>query len=187
MVMIYYPSFFGQAYIKLSSTVSEETINKAEEIWSKIFPNDIFSYKIYENHLSNFYSKEEKTLQLILFFSVIAIIIACLGLFALISYTLIQKTNEIGIRKVLGATVIKIVFHLSNSYFMLILISNFIAWPIAWYFAQRWLDNFVYRISINLTPFLYALIISMVTVFATLFFHTLKTARTNPVDALNYE
>jgi len=187
MVMIYYPRFFGQAYIKLSGEIDNTVIANTEEIWSEIFPNDIFTYKNYDNHISELYSKEKKAFQLIWFFSVIAIVIACLGLFAIISYILIKKTGEIGIRKVLGATVLKIIFHLSKGYFILIIISNLIAWPLAWYFAQQWLYNFAYRININPTPFIVALLISMVIVFLTMFYHSFKTARSNPVDALKYE
>jgi ABC-type antimicrobial peptide transport system permease subunit len=187
MVMIYYPRFFGQAYIKFNRNIDKATIVKIERVWNSNFPNNIFNYKVYDKHLASLYQEEKKAFQLIWFFSVIAIVIACLGMFAMISYILISRKKEVSIRKVLGATVSKLIYHLSKGYFSLIIIANLLAWPLAWYFAKNWLDNFAYRIEINPVPFFAALFISLVIVFLTMFYHTLRTAQSNPVNALKYE
>ena len=115
------------------------------------------------------------------------ILIACLGLFGLVAFAAEQRTKEIGIRKVVGATVTKIVALLSMEFIKLIIVANLIAWPIAWYAMNRWLQNFAYRIDITWWVFALAGGVTLVIALLTVSFQAVKASLANPVDALRYE
>jgi putative ABC transport system permease protein len=120
-------------------------------------------------------------------FSVLAILIACLGLFGLASFTVEKRTKEIGIRKALGASVFSIIVLLLKEFTKLILLANVIAWPIAYFTMNRWLQNYAYRIEIGLSAFVLAGLIVLVIALLTAGYQAIKAARANPVDALRYE
>jgi putative ABC transport system permease protein len=120
-------------------------------------------------------------------FTLLAIFISCLGLFGLASYTIEKRTKEIGIRKVLGASVPKITSMLSLEFLKWVTMANLIAWPVAWYFMQHWLDNFVYRIDLNWWIFLLAAMIGLVLALLTVIYQSIKAAVSNPIDSLRYE
>ena len=120
-------------------------------------------------------------------FSVLAIAIACLGLFGLVSFTAEQRTKEIGIRKVLGSTASGILLQLSKDFFRLIAYSNIIAFPFAYYAVHTWLQNFDCRIAISIWTFIYAGIIVLTISLVTVSFHSVKAALAHPVDSLKYE
>jgi putative ABC transport system permease protein len=121
------------------------------------------------------------------YFSVLAIFVACLGLFGLASFTTEQRTKEIGIRKVLGASTAGIVVLLSTDFLKLVLIANIISWPIAYYFMNNWLQDFAYRININWLIFLVATVLSLIIALITVSFKTTKASMANPVESLRYE
>jgi putative ABC transport system permease protein len=120
-------------------------------------------------------------------FAFLAVFIACLGLLGLTSFAIIQRTREIGVRKVLGATVSNIVILLSKQFIRLILIANIIAWPLAYFAMRQWLQNFAYRVGIGLWVFVLASVLVFVIALATISFQAVKAALANPVDALRYE
>ena len=124
---------------------------------------------------------------LILRFSLMAIFIGCLGLFGMASYTTEQRTKEIGIRKVLGASAAIIVRMLSREYILLVAIGNLIAWPVAYFSLKSWLDNFAYRTSLSVWIFAAAAILSLAVALATVSFKSIKAALSNPSDSLRYE
>ena len=117
----------------------------------------------------------------------LAIFIACLGLFGLASFTAEQRTKEIGIRKALGASVSNIVIRLSMEFTKWVLVANIIAWPIAYFAVDRWLQNFAYRISIGIGTFITAALSAFVIAWLTVGYQAIKAARANPVEALRYE
>ena len=120
-------------------------------------------------------------------FSVLAIIISCLGLFGLASYMAERKTKEIGVRKVMGASIFNITLLLTNNFSKLVLLANLIAWPLAFYFASSWLESFVYRIDITLWPFLFSAMIAILIAVTTVSYQSIKAAVANPVDSLRSE
>ncbi|MBU1066006.1 FtsX-like permease family protein, partial [bacterium] len=125
--------------------------------------------------------------QLLSIFSVLAIFVACLGLFGLASFTTEQRTKEIGIRKVMGASVRSILFLLSKEFLKWVVISNIIAWPMAWFLMNRWLQNFAYHTDIQMWIFGLSLIISFAIAVLTVIYQALKAATSNPVESLRYE
>jgi len=133
------------------------------------------------------YRSEQKLGQSFIYFTLITIFVACLGLFGLTSFTAEQKTKEIGIRKVLGASVSGIVCLLSRELAKWVLIANLIAWPLAWFFSNRWLQNFAYRINISIWTFILSAALALAVALITVSYQSVKSARANPVDSLRYE
>ncbi|HEM48860.1 MAG TPA: FtsX-like permease family protein, partial [Caldithrix sp.] len=120
-------------------------------------------------------------------FAMLAIIIACLGLLALSSFIVAQRTKEIGVRKVLGASISNITFNLSKNFLMLVVLANIIAWPVAWYFMNRWLEDFAYRIEIGWWMFILSGGIVLLIALFTISWQAIRAATANPVEALRYE
>lgn len=121
------------------------------------------------------------------YFTFLAIFISCLGLFGLAAYTAELRTKEIGIRKVFGATTSRIVFMMSGAYSRWVLVANIIAWPTAYFFANKWLQGFAYRTSLTLFTFVLAAILSLVVALSTVSYQSIKAAAANPIDSLRYE
>jgi putative ABC transport system permease protein len=133
------------------------------------------------------YQEEQKASEIIIYIAILAIFIACMGLFGLESYLIRQRTKEIGIRKALGASVSNIVRYLMKEFLKLLIIANVIAWPVAYAVMRYWLRNFPYRIEINIIVFVLAGVSVLLIAALTVFYQAVKAARANPVDALRYE
>jgi putative ABC transport system permease protein len=121
------------------------------------------------------------------YFSFLSILIACLGLFGLITISAEQRTKEIGIRKVLGASISNVALILSKDFLILVIVSNIIAWPVAYYFMNKWLQDFAYKINISWWVFVISGGIALIIALATVSFQAIKAAVANPVDSLRYE
>jgi putative ABC transport system permease protein len=130
------------------------------------------------------YEREQKQSQLFTTFSMLAIFIGCLGLFGLASFTALQRTKEIGVRKVLGASVSGIVGLLSKEFLKLVLVANLIAWPVAWYAMSQWLEGFAYKINISPLTFVLAAILAILIALLTVSYQSIKAALANPVKSL---
>jgi putative ABC transport system permease protein len=150
-------------------------------------PGKPFEYSFLDKDYDNLYINEKQTRSLFSIFSFLAIFIACLGLFGLASFVADRKTKEIGIRKILGASVPRIVNHLNKSFIKWVLIANLIAWPAAWYFMNKWLENFAYRIDLTWWVFVLAAALALLIALMTISFQTIKAALKNPADSLRYE
>jgi putative ABC transport system permease protein len=146
-----------------------------------------FSYYFYDESLKAQYSAEQRMETIFKYFSFLAILIASLGLFGLASFSAAQRIKEIGIRKVLGATVTDITLILSREFVMLVVLSNVIAWPVAYYVMNRWLENFAYRTGISWPTFLLAGAIALSVALLTVSYQAIRAALANPVEALRYE
>jgi putative ABC transport system permease protein len=157
------------------------------DAWNKSLPNDIYSFSILTDDLNNLYKAESSMKQLLIIFSLLAIFISSLGLFALISFSTQLRRKEIGIRKTLGATNWNIIFILSKEYIVLILIALIISLPLSYYSLNIWLSNFVFRIDISVVSVLIAIIVSMIIAFITLFTQGLKAALKDPINSLRVE
>ena len=146
-----------------------------------------FYYTFLDDELSRLYASEEKVSQLFNLFTAIAIAISCLGLFGLAAFAAEQRTRELGIRKVLGASVSGVVALLSREFVKLVLLANLIAWPVAWLAMNRWLEDFAYRIELSIWPFISAGFLALLLALLTVSFQSVKAALANPVDSLKFE
>ncbi len=163
------------------------TLAAIKKTWNNLTGGAPFDYSYLDQNMENLYSAEAVTGRLAMIFSVIAIMIGCLGLFGLAAYMAKQKTKEIGIRKVLGSTVSGIVLLLSGRFIKWVLIANIFAWPVSWFFMNRWLQNFAFRTEMPIWIFIAAGFLAVVIALLTVGCQAVKAANTNPVKALKYE
>jgi putative ABC transport system permease protein len=159
----------------------------SENIFKKIDPSHPFEFSFLNDEINANYIQTEKLGGIFTVFSFLAIFIACLGLFGLVFFTAEQRIKEIGIRKVLGASVTQIVYLLTKELITLVLIANIIAWPIAYYIMNKWLQVFAYRINITIWAFFISGVAAIAIALLTMSIHAIKTATTNPVKSLKYE
>ncbi len=174
-------------YVKLEPGTNQSTIENLELAWNKTYPEQPFEYTYLEDNLFEQVEPDEKRGFLFTLFSIIVIIIASLGVFGLASYTVEQRTKEISIRKVLGAkaqTVVQLIF---KDYLSLIGVSILISFPLAYYFMQDFLANYEYRTQLSITTFVLAAILLLFITLITVAYHTIKVAKSNPVDSLRIE
>lgn len=175
----------------MSIRISPNDISAAmafvEETWNKIVPQHPFEYSFLDQEFDANYRSLEQTNNLALCFGALAIFIAALGLFGLASYTAEQRTKEIGIRKVLGASINNIVRMMSKEYLVLVVVANLVAWPLAWYFMNDWLQEFAYHIEMNIGTFLLVGCFTLVIALLSVGYQALRAACTNPIDAIEYE
>ena len=157
------------------------------EKWKTVDPNRPFEYLFLDENFDRQYKADERLSEIFACFTLLSIFIACLGLFGLASFTTSQRTKEIGIRKVMGASVSGIVLLLSKNFLKWLILANIIAWPVSYYFMQQWLQNFAYRTSINIAFFIFAGILTLIIAVITISFQSVKAAKTNPVNSLKYE
>ena len=179
--------FYSYLALKIQSKNILKTIEFLDKTWQRFVPNRPFTFWFMDDQLNTMYQKEVRLGQVLHAFTILAIFIACLGLFALSAYTAEQRTKEIGIRKVLGATVLNIVLLLSKDFVKLILIANLIVWPVAYYAAQRWLENFAYRIDFGIGVFLLSGVLMLMIALCTVSYQAIRVAVSNPVDTLRDE
>ncbi len=177
----------GIASFKVSATNVKELVNKVETTWKKMAPGMPFSYRFLDDAFDNMYRAEQRMGKLALGFSILAIVVACMGLFGLATYAAEQRIKEIGIRKVLGASVSGIVEMLSVDFIKLVLVSALIAFPIAWWAMNKWLMNFAYRIDISWWIFLVAAAVALFIALTTISYQAIRAALMNPVRSLRTE
>jgi len=174
--------------IKMNTNDISAALSFIEKTWTSFEKDRSFEYFFVDENFDSLYHSEEQLSQIITFFACIAIFVASLGLFGLASYTAERSTKEIGIRKVLGASVGSIVITLSNNFLKWVLVANVIAWPAAYFIMKNyWLSNFPFRIPISILTFIAAGVMSVVIALLTVSFQSLKAALTNPAETLKYE
>jgi len=186
-LFIYDPERIWNYYVRISSENVPETLSFLQKKWSEYTDKMIFSYSFLEEDIEAHYKKEDELNRVFRFSSLLAISIACLGLFGLALFTVEQRAKEIGIRKVLGATISSVIALLSKEFLSLIVIANVLAWPIIYFVMKDWLQNFAYRINIGLWIFLAGALLVFVIALITVSFQSIKAALKNPVDTLRYE
>lgn len=177
----------GQAAIRLQAQNIPEGINAIEETWASVFPHYPLAYSFLDEDFEQLYLSERRTGNLLGAFSFLAIFIACLGLFGLAAFTTQQRTREVGIHKVMGASVIRIVAILSKDFLVLVAIAVPVAWGLAYWIMTNWLQNFAYRVEIGPEWFLIASVVALVIALATVSVKAVTTALTNPVESLRSE
>ncbi|OGU34340.1 MAG: hypothetical protein A2068_00940, partial [Ignavibacteria bacterium GWB2_35_6b] len=174
-------------YVRVNTENLDEVISSIEKTFKEIEPSRAFSYSFLDEKINSIYKAEDSLGKVATVFSMMAIFVACLGLFGLSSFTAEQRTKEIGIRKVVGASVGTIVMLLSKQFLILVAVANLIAWPAAYYVMSLWLSNFQSQTEIDLFPFATAAIFTIVIAFATMSFQAVKAAQANPIKSLKYE
>jgi putative ABC transport system permease protein len=179
------PSSF--VVVRVALTGLDDPIKVLESEWKAISPTTPFEYDFLENNLLLQYEAEQRFGSVFLVFSLLAIFIACLGLLGLVTFSTEQRTKEIGVRKVLGASVGDVVTLLSKEFIRLIVIANVIAWPISYLVMSRWLEDFAYRTDIGWWVFAFAGGLTLLIALMTVSFQAVKAALANPVEALRYE
>lgn len=178
---------YNDLSVKIAGNQVTQGIEHIEKVWKEFLPKRPFSYQFVSDDYRRLYEEEQKQSQLFTMFSGLAIFIACLGLFGLATFNTLQRVKEIGIRKVLGASVPSILGLLSKEIVILILVANLIAWPLAWYFMDQWLDSFAYHIDMNLGIYMLSAVAAVVLALVTVSSQTIKAALTNPSSTLRYE
>lgn len=177
---------FSQISVRLTGSVLESQKN-VERIWKKHFPNTVLEARFAEEALNDQYQSEQRFSKIFLVFSSISLAIACLGLFALVSFSVESRTKEIGIRKVLGASVTTILSLFSKEFLSLIIVAACIATPIGYYFMSQWLSGFAYRTDLNPSVFIIAVLLVLIIAWLTVSARSIKAAISNPVDSLRNE
>jgi putative ABC transport system permease protein len=187
VLMVEFPFFYYNAGVKLSGGYTASTLSAIEKVWTSVYPQQIFETSFIDEHVASMYKDEKRTQQLFNLFTFLSIIINVLGLIGLLSFMIEQKTKEIGIRKVLGASVKDISLILSKDFLRLIVIAFLIAAPIAWLLMNKWLQDFAYRTKISWWVFAVAVLAALVVTCAAVGFQTIKAAVANPVESLRSE
>jgi ABC-type antimicrobial peptide transport system permease subunit len=178
---------YGITGVKIKSSNIAKTQAAIETLWNQYFPEYAYTSSYMDKNISDFYQQEQQLSLLYKIFAGIAIFISCLGLYGLVSYMSLQRTKEIGIRKVLGASVQNIIYLFSKELTVLIIVGFLIAAPLAYYMMTNWLQNFVFRIDITAGVFLIAILASIIIAWITVGYKSLKAAFRNPVDCLKTE
>jgi len=174
-------------FARLQSGNMTSTIGYIEEVWKKFAPSYNFNYRFLDEALDSLYRTEQRIGSISRAFSLLAIFVSSLGLFGLASYMAEQRTKEVGVRKILGASVVNLVVLLSKEMTKWVLIANLIAWPLAYFVAGKWLQGFAYRIGIGISPFIIAACLTLSVALLTVSFQSVRAARSNPADSLRYE
>jgi putative ABC transport system permease protein len=187
VVLYFAPQWFSHYSVKISPNDISNTLNFLRNKWQELVSNQSFEYSFLDDDINRLYRTEKRLNDILFTVTFLAIFIACLGLFGLAAFSSEQRTKEIGIRKVLGASASGIVLLLSKDFTRGILVANIIAWPIAWYTMSRWLQNFAYRANIHIWIFILAGSIVFFIALLTLSYKTISAALANPVEALRYE
>jgi putative ABC transport system permease protein len=177
----------GSIALRINTGNIPNLISQIETRYKDMAPSLPFSYSFMDDDYSKIYTAEQRAGEISVTFSILAILIACLGLFGLVTYAAEQRTKEIGVRKVLGATVANVVAMLSKDFLKLILIAALIAFPVAWWAMNKWLQDFHYRITISCWIFLGAALLTVIIALATISFQAIKAALANPVNSLRSE
>lgn len=181
------PKNIDEVCLKVSPENIQETVAQIEDAFHRFYPSGSFDYQFFDQTFDQQYRSEQRMGDMFKYVAILSIFIACLGLFGLSAFVAEQKTKEIGVRKVLGATVPDIVRLLSGEFMILALVANLIAWPAAWYFMHRWLSNFAYHMNLSFWMFAGAGLLALIVVLLTVGFNGVKAAVINPARSLRYE
>ncbi len=187
LVMHISPRRYTLVALKLRANEVEEALAHLETTYRSFFPDRAFSFTFLDERIERQYLEENRLGSIFGYFSFLAIFIACLGLFGLASFTTEQRTKEVGIRKVLGASQFSLLQLLTKEFLILVSIANLIAWPVAWLIMNRWLENFAYRTDMGWGIFLVAGALALIIALATVSWQAIKVSLANPVSALRHE
>jgi len=178
---------FQYAYMRIRSDDMAKTLRNIAKITRELSPDYPIEVKFLEADIERLYRYESQTEKIVTSFSVLAVFISCLGLFGLATFLTIIRTKEIGIRKVLGSSLLGLINLLTMNFIKWVVVANLIAWPLAYFFVKKWLENYPYRIDIGITNFILAGMGTLIIAISTVIYQTLRAAGSNPVNSLRYE
>jgi putative ABC transport system permease protein len=187
MIFMTRTGLFAWLGLKVRGNGLPETIRFLEKTWKRFVPDQPFVCRFLDETLNQMYQSERRLRRISGVSSALAILVACLGLFGLAAFSAEQRTKEVGIRKVLGASIANIVLLLSRDFVKFVAVANLIAWPVAYYVMNGWLQNFAYRVGLGIWTFVLGGILVLIIALVTVSVQAVKAARANPVDALRYE
>ncbi|MGD9345300.1 MAG: ABC transporter permease [Candidatus Aminicenantes bacterium] len=187
MVFLLDPEYIRAISIRATPGNVEKIISFVRDKWQNSFPGEQFEFGFLDSLVDQLYQRERKMQKIFIIFSSLSVLVACLGLLGLVSYTSEIRTKEIGIRKVLGASTGSVIVLLSREFIKWILLANIVAWPLAWFMMNKWLQNFAYRVNIGWIVFVLAALVTVFIAVFTFIFQTIKTASADPVNSLRYE
>ena len=187
LVIGYYPPLSSILFAKVAPGKTAAALRRLEAVWKKFAPQDEFHYRFLDEDVDALYRSEEQIGVILRLFSILAVLVSCLGLFGLASFMAEQRTREIGIRKVLGASTASVVLLFSREFVFWVMTANAIAWPAAYYFVQKWLQGYAYRITMGPAPFLFAAVLALLLALVTVSSQLGRAARANPTQTLKYE
>ncbi|MFC2166902.1 ABC transporter permease [Acidobacteriota bacterium] len=182
-----YWQYRNYVFARLSSENVPQTLASLKKMWNRVIPEYPFEFQFLDENINTKYMAEQRLETILRIFTVMAIAISCFGLFGLISFTVEQRTKEIGIRKIMGASMGSVVRLLSKDFVFLVLWANILAWPVAYFLMTKWLKNFAYRTEIGLVTFLFSGLAAVLIAVLTVCFQSIKAALSDPVDSLRYE
>jgi putative ABC transport system permease protein len=181
------PESYRFLFLKIHPENIPQTLAQVKTVFERLNPGFPFEYQFLDTTYENQFDSVRRSRSLISYLAGFAIFISCLGLFGLASFNAEQKTKEIGIRKVLGSSVSRVVLHLSKDLTRLVLLANVIAWPVAWYLLNRWLQSFLYRTHVRFDIFIVAGAVTFIIALVTISYQSIRAATANPVDSLRHE
>ncbi len=187
MVIVMAPQRFRSMTLTFESQNVTDVLSFTEKTWDSLFPDDMFRYYFLDDQFGRLYETEERLMRIIHSFTLLSILISCLGLFGLAAFMAEKRTKEIGIRKVLGASVSSITVLFSKDFVRLIVLANGLAWPLAYFAVRKWLQNFAYQIDLHLGIFIFSGVCTLFIAFLTISFQSVKAAFANPIDSLRDE
>ncbi len=179
--------FFYSLVLRIRPEETAQTLSFFETQWKRFVPEEPFEYQFMDEFMEWIYTNERRTGRMLGVFSLLAIFVACLGLFGLAAIMVQSRIKEIGVRKVLGASTSHLVMLISREFLLLTLLSNGIAWPISYYLMHDWLAGFAYQTALSVAPFVVSAILALIIAFGTVSIQAIRAARSNPIDALRYE
>jgi ABC-type antimicrobial peptide transport system permease subunit len=174
-------------FVKMKPDNFADTVNDVKTTLTKLAPGFPLQYQFLDEFFDIQYKSEQQIGTIFRYFAILAIFISCLGLYGLVSFTAEQKTKEIGIRKVYGASVQNIIYMISREFVRLVILSSVIAFPVAYYVMSRWLQNYAFYTSLNIWIFLVSAALSIIITILTVWYQAFKAARANPINSLKYE
>jgi len=187
LILFYNPEICRYMYIKIASANKEQTIEYVQKTWGEINTGYPFKYEFLDDVYKDYYTDEARLTKIIGYFALLAIFISCLGLFGLAAFMAEQRTKEIGIRKVLGASVSGVISLVAKDFMKWVIIANIIAYPFAWLAMDHWLNGYVYHTKLSADIFFYAFILSVAIAVITISYQSIKSAIRNPVTSIKYE
>jgi putative ABC transport system permease protein len=187
LIMAKIPLTFNKIILTVDTENLEETLAFVKKKWQELFPGNPLEYFFLDDNFNRQYRAEEQIGSMMAVFTLLGLFIACLGLFGLAAFMAEQRTKEIGIRKILGSSVPEIVLLLSREFTKWVLLANIIAWPVAYYVVNKWLQHFAYRTPLGIGTLILAAVITLLIAWLTVSYQSIKAATANPVEALRYE
>jgi ABC-type antimicrobial peptide transport system permease subunit len=187
LILNIWPEFYTLALIRVMPGNLQDAIDHIEKIWDKMVPGFPFEYNFVDERIDRQYRSEMRIGMLALAFTILAILITCIGLFAIAAHTAQQKTKEIGVRKSHGASSKSVIYGFIAIYLRWVLLANLLTWPIAWILMKKWLENFAYQTTISIWIFVIAAVLSIIISVLTISWHAWNISNTNPVNSLRYE